>query len=70
MDVLITLIGIKNILKTALAMCWGILKLAGFATLIAALVCFLGFFLELCWYIGKEAAATVIEYYIWRGGIF
>lgn len=69
MDAL-TLTGIKNILKTALAVCWEMLKLAGFATLIAALVCFLGFFLELCWYIGKEAAATVIEHYIWRGGIF
>lgn len=66
MDVLITLIGIKNILKTALAMCWGILKLAGLVALIAALIYFLGFF----WSLGKEAAATVIEYYIWRCGIF
>lgn len=69
MDAL-TLTGIKNILKTVLIVCWQMLKLAGFATLIAALVCFLGFFLELCYSLGKEAAATVIEYYIWRGGIF
>lgn len=69
MDALI-LTGIKNILKIAFIVCWQMLKLAGFMALIAALVCFLGFFLELCYYIGKEAAATVIEYFIWRGGIF
>lgn len=69
MDAL-TLTGIKNILQIAFIVCWQMLKLAGFMALIAALVCFLGFFLELCWYIGKVAAATVIEYYIWRGGIF
>lgn len=69
MDAL-TLTGIKNILKTAFIVCWQMLKLTGFMALIAALVCFLGFFLELCYYIGKEAAATVIEYFIWRGGIF
>lgn len=70
MDVLITLIGIKNILKTALktalTACWQMLKLAGLVALIAALIYFLGF----SWALGKEAAATVIEYYIWRGGIF
>lgn len=66
MDVLITLIGIKNILKTALTACWQMLKLAGLVALIAALIYFLGFF----WSLGNEAAATVIEYYIWRGGIF
>lgn len=69
MDVL-TLTGIKNILKIAFIVCWQMLKLAGFMALIAALVCFLGFFLELFYSLGKEAAATVIEYYIWRGGIF
>lgn len=65
MDAL-TLTGIKNILKTALAVCWEMLKLAGLVALIAALIYFLGFF----WSLGKEAAATVIEYYIWRDGIF
>ena len=47
MDAL-TLTGIKNILKTVLIVCWQMLKLAGFIALIAALVCFFGFFLELC----------------------
>ncbi|WP_333788568.1 hypothetical protein [Phascolarctobacterium faecium] len=65
MDAL-TLTGIKNILKTALAVCRETLKLAGLVALIAALIYFVGFF----WSLGKEAAATVIEYYIWRGGIF
>lgn len=65
MDAL-TLTGIKNILKTALAACWEMLKLAGLVALIAALIYFVGFF----WALGKEAAATVIEYYIWRGGFF
>ena len=65
MDAL-TLTGIKNILKTALAVCWEMIKLVGLVALIAALIYFLGFF----WSLGKEAAATVIEYYIWRGGIF
>lgn len=60
------LTGIKNILKIALIVCWQMLKLAGFVALIAALVYFVGFF----WSLGKEAAATAIEYYIWRGGIF
>lgn len=60
------LTGIKIILKTALAVCWEMLKLAGLVALIAALIYFVGFF----WALGKEAAATVIEYYIWRGGIF
>lgn len=69
MDAL-TLTGIKNILKIVFIVYWQMLKLAGFMTLIAALVCFLGFFLELSWAIGKEAAAAVIEHYIWRGGIF
>lgn len=66
MDVLITLIGIKNKLKPALIACWETLKLFGLVALVAALIYFLGFF----WTLGKEAAATVIEYYIWRGGIF
>jgi len=65
MDAL-TLTGIKNILKIAFIVCWQMLKLAGFIALIAALIYFSGFF----WSLGKEAAATVIEYYIWRGGIF
>ena len=65
MDAL-TLTGIKNILKTAIAVCWQMLKLAGLVALIAALIYFVGFL----WALGKEAAATVIEYYIWRGGIF
>lgn len=65
MDAL-TLTGIKNILKTAIAVCWQMLKLAGLVALIAALIYFVVFF----WALGKEAAATVIEYYIWRGGIF
>ncbi|WP_455653866.1 hypothetical protein [Phascolarctobacterium faecium] len=65
MDAL-TLTGIKNILKTALTACWETLKLAGLIAFIAALVYFLGFF----WSLGKEAAATVLEYYIWKGGIF
>lgn len=43
MDAL-TLTGIKNILKIVFIVCWQMLKLAGFMTLIAALVCFLGFF--------------------------
>ena len=43
MDAL-TLTGIKNILKIAFIVCWQMLKLAGFMALIAALVCFLGFF--------------------------
>jgi len=30
------------------------------------LIYFVGFF----WSLGQEAAATVIEYFIWRGGIF
>lgn len=43
MDAL-TLTGIKNILKIAFIVCWQMLKLTGFMALIAALVCFLGFF--------------------------
>lgn len=65
MDAL-TLTRIKNILKTALSACWETLKLAGLTALIAVLIYFVGFF----WSLGQEAAATVIEYFIWRGGIF
>ena len=65
MDAL-TLTGIKNILKTALTACWETLKLAGLVALIAVLIYFVGFF----WSLGQEAAAPVIEYFIWRGGIF
>lgn len=68
MDAL-TLTGIKNILKTVLIVCWEMLKLAGLIAFIAALVYFLGF-LGFFWSLGKEAAATVLEYYIWKGGIF
>lgn len=40
MDVLITLIGIKNKLKTALIACWETLKLFGLVALVAALIYF------------------------------
>lgn len=63
MDVL-TLTGIKNILKIAFIVCWQMLKLAGFMALIAALVCFLGFFFRaflLPWQRGRSNRDRILH---------
>ncbi len=57
---------IKFVLKFFIGLLWELYKMGLVIAIIAASVYLIGFF----WSLGKEAAAALVEYYIWRGGLF